>query len=398
MPATIDGATRVKIPDGSRDLTAQQPASSPGEHRLRPESANRATTRGTGGVAGVQDSKSAGRTLKIRAAAAQSQGEAFALPPPRPPTPELNEALHQGAESFIANVSLILDGLLRDGGLTPEPPVYGPPVFRAALGLLEEIPLPTAAAPLAAAAEALAASGDPVRPFSQVSAESLMALFLILNINDPNNSVETHQDLNELATNLRQQALDEAEAKAEVARELQQELESAIEQAQMVERVAQIGAVVLAVVLTVVISVVTAGAAAAPAAAASGAVGGGVGAAGGGGAATAGVSAQVAANLVAEAVTSTASGVAAAVEAAKQVYQASQTAEVQYASADVDEASNDVERARARAEREQEIIDDEAAIMKLIMESKSQTVDAFTKMLASQLETGMGVLSVGTGG
>lgn len=437
MTIKAGGGARMKIPGRPPTQVAQKRTRPPVAARSpRPKIAEHVKTQKVRaeGVAGVEDSRSAGRTFKVRAAAARSQGASIELPPARPPAVRLSAELVQGAESFIGTLDLIVDGLLfKDGAIAPPPPECAPRIQRAALELLEAIPLGTSHAGLtsdgspegerslpagrqiighlfdlragtpegAPLPEALGVAADQIRSLDEVNAGALMALFLKLNISDPNNSVETHNDLHEMASSLRQQAIDDAQAKIEVAQELRAEVEAAMQEAEVVNLAAQILVMVLALVVAVIITVLTAGAATAPAVAGvAGAVSGGSSI---GASVAAQVSAQVTAQMVAAAlVESTTSSIvqvatliAAATQAAVQSFGAAKTEEAKLASLDAREANVDADRARQRAEREQQVIEEEGAIIKLIMEAKNQAVDAVTKMLASQMDAQQTVLASG---
>ncbi len=144
------------------------------------------------------------------------------------------------------------------------------------------------------------------RDVQGLSADELLAAFLKININDPNENPETHYKLYEVSTNLRQQAIDDAKKKAENAREMKKEAEAYAKQAEFIS--------VVVTVVSIVLTIFTFGAAAPLAAAAVGASAG------------AGAAATTAANAAAQTAIQTAGNVAkeaaikAAVESGKQAF------------------------------------------------------------------------------
>lgn len=64
-------------------------------------------------------------------------------------------------------------------------------------------------------------------------------------------------------------------------------------------------------------------------------------------------------------------------------------------SANAKEAQNEADRHKLLAEMMQQQIEEEAAIMKMIMESKNQTVDAVLKMMNAMFATKNKIMSVG---
>ena len=80
--------------------------------------------------------------------------------------------------------------------------------------------------------------------WEKLSAEELMTLFLKLNINDPNNSVETHNALHQLGSELRQQGIAEAQKRAENAAKLREEARDFAEKMGVVMAVVQVISIV----------------------------------------------------------------------------------------------------------------------------------------------------------
>lgn len=99
---------------------------------------------------------------------------------------------------------------------------------------------------LSAGAASFANNLDAVDAFGG-SADSLTAAFLKLNIADPNESVQVHDELYEAASNLRQLGIDAAKKANENARELQKELEKLAGFAAMVGNIAAVAQLAAAV-------------------------------------------------------------------------------------------------------------------------------------------------------
>ena len=99
------------------------------------------------------------------------------MAPVTAPTVELTPELRRGAQSFSNNFSIAMDDVLADGDL------------------------------------------------SKMKPDQMLAAFLKLNIEDPNNSVETHNRLSEVMSELRQRAIDDAKAKIAEAEKMREEAE-----------------------------------------------------------------------------------------------------------------------------------------------------------------------------
>lgn len=232
-------------------------------------------------------------------------------------------------------------------------------------------------------------SSGNMRSISELTADMLLALFLKLNINDPNNSVETHNKLHKLSTNLRQQGIQEARDKAKTAQEMMKEAEAYAQKAAMIGKVVM----VIMIVLMVIVTVLTFGAAAPAAGAAFSA------------AMAAQASTMAAIQAAIQAFMSAAVDFAvknavmmmvkALIVLVLQIVAAGANYEAAQKSADASEAMNGVERSRLQAEKEQRVIEEEAAIMKVIMESKNQVIEAVIKMLNAMFAAKTKVMSAG---
>ncbi len=206
-------------------------------------------------------------------------------------------------------------------------------------------------------------AGDIAGALQGMSSDALLAAFLKINIDDPNNSVEVQNDLHQLSSDLRQKAMDEAQTKADNAEKLQAEASGyASKVAPMIEIIQ---------IVCIVLAVFTAGASLALAAGATGALAA---------ASTAVVAAQ---------------GMIAMVVAALQVVSAGAQAKTAEKTADANEASNDSDRSRLQAEQAQHALEEQAAVISLIMESKNAMVDAVLKMMNASFATNNKVMSAG---
>ena len=124
-------------------------------------------TQSTTGVQAVSQTTTARDTEAARGAMA----------PVTAPTVELTPELRRGAQSFSNNFSIAMDDVLADGDL------------------------------------------------SKMKPDQMLAAFFKLNIEDPNNSVETHNRLSEVMSELRQRAIDDAKAKIAEAEKMREEAE-----------------------------------------------------------------------------------------------------------------------------------------------------------------------------
>lgn len=212
-----------------------------------------------------------------------------ALPPPRPPVTLIDEQIAGGARSFVAQLETMQAG-------------------NASLDVL--------------------------------NADMLLATFLKLNINDPNNSVETQNELHELSSNLREMALQEAQKRQEVATEMAREAEDAG------------GYAAMAMQISVIVSVA--------------------------GIFTGGVVSMIAAVV---------SGVAQAAKAAEDL-------DVTEKMLDAQEMGQLAERSRNHAQRHQEQIEGEAENIRDLFEYKNTVVDNVLQMMDQAHTTRNRVMSV----
>ena len=184
-----------------------------------------------------------GRTQAVDELAGHQQvygtGEAR-LNPPSAPRVQLNERTVNGAESFATNLGIALDSVVADirRGTTN----VGAGGVRA---LNDRITTEERASRLT---ENRAVNTSGRVELSGTSADELLSTFLKLNINDPNENVETHDKLYTLATNLRQQAIEDAKKKSENAQKQMKEAQAYAQQAEIIGTVVT----VLSIVLTIV--------------------------------------------------------------------------------------------------------------------------------------------------
>lgn len=168
-------------------------------------------TEGSAGIAAAALQQVAQLGLALDAVvppAASSGRSSESLPPPAPPSPRITPGLAEGAESFAERVSEVSDSLL---------------------GML----------------------GD-----GELSADRLLALFLILNITDPGNSVETHNMLHRVSSELRQEGLSASKKESQAAHEKAVEAMDKAEKLQMLADVLQVAAIGVAVVGAIISAVV----------------------------------------------------------------------------------------------------------------------------------------------
>ncbi len=140
------------------------------------------------------------------------------IPPPTAPKVELTDDLRVGGESFANNISQVADEMLLKGN-----------------GAEANI-----------APEGVKGTMD-LRNIKDLSANELLALFLKLNIDDPNNSVETQNELAELATTLRQQGIQAALDKSVTAQAEMKSAQQYADQVDMIGTIITIISLVLAV-------------------------------------------------------------------------------------------------------------------------------------------------------
>jgi|MDSW01.1.fsa_nt_gb hypothetical protein len=178
--------------------------------------------------------------------------------------------------------------------------------------------------------------------FESMNPDQLLAQFLKLQIVDPNNSVETHQDLHQAMSELRQLAIDEAQARIARAEEQRKEAEAYASFA------STFGA--LFSLFTLALSFITLGASM-------------------GAQAIIGVMGQVASGFA--------------------------NAKAADMSADARQQQLLAERMRLMAEMFQEQLEEEGKMIEALMESKNQAVDAIIKMLNSNFMSHQKILAAG---
>lgn len=271
-----------------------------------------------------------------------------AIPPPAPPTVPLTEDLCRGAESMLGHINQVVDDLLI---ASPSP------------GETSEL-----------------TAGAQYRNLREVSAERLLALFLQLNIDDPNNSVQTHKTLHEVSSDLRQQGLEQAERLNELAAEKLREAAGYAEAAGIFRDVVT----VITTAVSVIIGVITLGSAAVAARAAATAVDASM---------LSMIQAAIAGaagameNLGAGAI------VAAGIVAALQVTNVVVQHEAEMVSLEAQACENSAKKAQQWADKHQQVVEEEAAVVKLLIEAKNQCVDQVIKMMNASAATQHRVLS-----
>lgn len=227
------------------------------------------------------------------------------LPPPSPPKVALPSAVRANAANFVANLDSAMNNYLTRG---------------------------------------TDANGVPVpADISQMSPDYMICAFLKVQVSDPSNNPKTHDELCELASNLRQAALKEADAKMQKAIAQLGQAQQAADHASALQVVSTVVAIVAVVVLAV-LSFFTAGA-----------------------------TATLIPFVIKAAIALTVFGVCVAkAEADKAASDALSTAH----STDVGAKS-----AENLAQKFQATIKRESDIMNMLIESKSATVDAVMKMI-----------------
>lgn len=138
------------------------------------------------------------------------------LEPPSPPPITLTDQTRSAGKSFATNIDLVMDDFLlttRSGGQLytsdngQKSPVNGD-------------------------------GGDrDFKSLAELSAEDLLAAFLKINIEDPNNNPETHNKLHELSTTLRQLAIENAKQEIRKAEEAKKEADRYAQHAEYISAV-----------------------------------------------------------------------------------------------------------------------------------------------------------------
>lgn len=216
------------------------------------------------------------------------------LRPATPPNVELTPRLRSGAESFARNLDRAVDNVALSRGVVPR-----------------------------------------LRNIDEMSADQLLAEFLKVNINDPNNSVETHNKLYELASKMRQMAIEEAQQKIKVAQELMREAQA------LADKVAALQSAM-------------------------------------------GIMSLVAGMM---------GPMGAIIAAAGQIMVAQAELQATNKMLDAKEMRNSADRFKLMADMHQDQVKEQGEIMKLIMESKNQTIDAVMQMMNASFASQQKLLS-----
>jgi Flp pilus assembly protein TadB len=193
------------------------------------------------------------------------------------------------------------------------------------------------------------------RRLSELSADLLMAAFLKLNVTDPNNSVETHQDLHTAMSKLRERAIRDAQQKMKVAAKLRAEAEKEADKAGYVSTLMSVIRIVLCVVALICMCI---------------------------------PGLQGPALLIIMIVIALACCACTVVEAKANNDAAN-------ASIDAGQAGLMGKRAQMMAEQMQEQLEQEAEIMKMIIESKNKMVEAVIRMMNAAFGSAQKLMSAG---
>jgi len=229
-----------------------------------------------------------------------------AIAPVVAPTVQMTPELRRGAQSFSNNFSIAMDDVLANGDL------------------------------------------------SKMKPDQMLAAFLKLNIEDPNNSVETHNRLSEVMSELRQKAIDDAKAKIAEAEKMREEAEKYAGVVDMIN-------IVVTSVLMIGAAVLTA--------------------------ATFGIG-GFALPAAAAAAISISMALAGCLQAGANLTAAEK-------SLDAQEMALDSKRSQQQADRAQDQLEEEAAIMEMIMESKNQMVESVLKMMNASFGVNQKILAAG---
>lgn len=357
-------------------------------------------TRKADGTFGVRDAAESQKASDAsKSTPGTDAGADMRLPPPAPPKVEFTPELRQGAESFAANLDDVFNDFLQKPGSTT---VDG----------------------TTSSTEGTTFPESQLRQFSELSPELLLAAFLKLNINDPNNSVETHNALHTLMSDLRQQGIKNAQQQEKVAMQEMREAQA------YADKMGVVGKVLTAVMLvvSVVASVFTFGAAGLIAVAICAALGGVIAGATGGdvlngiamGAAVGGIVGSVV-SAAAGAAQATAKAAAdqaktAAQEAAKKAMKEAQAKLVRIISTLINMAAGltkatgeyeaakklnaaqesqvDAQKYRMLVEMLQDMVEQQGEVIRLIMESKNAAVDSVIKMMQAAFSTNQKLIAV----
>ncbi len=331
--------------------------------------------RGAGGGLTVRDTTSIGKTQEVAGLASFEKvygtGKSQ-LKPVAPPRVEFTTELKVGAETFANNVDKVINDLMVKNGPVnknimlqlknisdqqtktqstkggdglwsiPDKIVDTPEVQKLIDNYLG-IPSTTA--------------DGQVRGIQDLTADMLLAAFLKLNITDPNNSVETHQQLHKAMSLLRDMAIKEAQAKEAKAAKVREEAMKEADSAKYVSDVMNIVRIVI-VVIVLIVAIVCA------------IIPG-----------TQGITVLLICAAVAI--------------CAATVVEADANKNASTASCDAAAAGLMGQQAQLMAEKFQEQLKDEGEIMQTIMESKNKVVDAILRMMNAMFGSAQKLMSAG---
>ncbi|MCK5689601.1 hypothetical protein KAI87_10050 [Myxococcota bacterium] len=302
----------------------------------------------------VKDTASIGKAAEITGLSSSQQvygtGE-IQLKPPAPPRVDLNAEKAAGAESFAKNVSVVVDDTVKTMAANP---AAANPLSDAVNAEITERATAVATEKSGTNTSMVAMAGEVIKQMGvagtlpkDLSADQLLALFLKLNIEDPNMSVETQNELHGLMSEGRKEAIADARDAAKAATEAMKEAEKDADHAGMIGDIAMVVAIVCAIVVTIFT------------------LGTGVGL----GAALIGAAASI--------------GSAAANKSAAD------------SSADAQQASNNRDRSEMFAEMFQQLLEEQSAQIGMIIESKNKMMDSVIQMMNASFATQQKVVSAG---
>jgi len=302
----------------------------------------------------IKDSTGVAATDAAAAAALATFAGELHLAPPGPPKVTLDGPTCQGAESFAANLDLAMDDFL-SRALAAAAAGKDPSGAPNASG--------TGGPGGTTGTTGTNAPGQPAGLNIQgLTAGQLLAAFLKLQITDPNNSVEVHNQLQDLMSKLRQDSIEGAKREQAAAAELAKKAEAYAETAGIIGTIVMVVVIIVAIVATIF----TLGAAA-PAIFAGAAV--------------------VASLTAAATAHATALVICALIAAAAMVVSASANKVASDKAIAAEEKGVDVKIMQRFAEVFQKMLEDEGAIVKLIMEAKNNACEATVKMMNAMAQT-----------
>lgn len=156
------------------------------------------------------------------------------LPPPSTPAVNFNAKTVTSAQTFITNFNTAMDDALKQAGATS---------LKVRTGASGAETPATIVMPSTYSADGAPKQMD----ISKLSSDQLISAFLKLNINDPNESVETHNEMYEFSTNMRQLAIENAQKAIKNAQELQKEAQKYAAMAEMLGTIITIASIALTV-------------------------------------------------------------------------------------------------------------------------------------------------------